>query len=180
MPVSEFKALRNELDTDYRIIVDVAINTGLRMVELWAVRDHREWFKPGRRIIDLPAAGAAKKPKMKETDRTIVLTERGVYAMENFYQNPPKYKSRATMNQSLKRAAVRAGIDPNGINSKSFRKILISWLFETRKELGIDLVDIASSMGHTKDVMMDKYAGMRFSQQEHDDMLEFVKGWGAK
>jgi hypothetical protein len=175
---SEFRALREALNPEYRMIVDGLIHTGARGVEFWAIVKHPEWFHAGRRIIDLPKAGAAKKSKMKYTDRTIKLTVNGVYAMQNIYTNGINFKSRSALNQALKRAAVRIGVSPIGINSKCFRKILISWLVEIRKDKGIDSLDITSSMGHTKDTMMEHYLGMGFSRSEHDDMLDFLKGWG--
>lgn len=175
---SQFRALREELNPEYRMIVDGLIHTGARIVEFWAIVKHPEWFHAGRRIIDLPKIGAAKKDQMKYTDRTIKLTVNGVYAMQNIYTNGIKYKSRSAVNQALKRAAAKAGILPDGINEKGFRKILISWLVEIRKDKGIDSLDITSSMGHTEDTMMEHYLGMGFTKVEHDDMFEFLKGWG--
>lgn len=177
---SEYRALKEELKSDYKMIVDGLINTGARVVEFWAIVKHPEWFSPGRRIIDLPKMGAAKKKKMKDTDRTIKLTVNGVYAMQNIYNNGIKYKSRSSINQALKRAAIRAGINPVGMNEKAFRKILISWLVEVRKDRGIDSLDITSSMGHSEDTMMEHYLGMGFTRDEHNDMLEFTKGWGEQ
>jgi hypothetical protein len=175
---SQFRALREELNPEYRMIVDGLIHTGARIVEFWAIVKHPEWFHAGRRIIDLPKSGAAKKDQMKYTDRTIKLTVNGVYVMQNIYTNEIKFKSRSAVNQALKRAAVRAGILPDGINEKGFRKMLISWLVEIRKDKGIDSLDITSSMGHTEDTMMEHYLGMGFTKVEHDDMFEFLKGWG--
>jgi integrase len=177
---SELRSLREALNPEYRIIIDGLIHTGARGVEFWAIVKHPEWFHAGRRIIDLPKVGAAKKQKMKHTDRTIKLTINGVYAMQNIYTNGIKFKSRSALNQALKRAAIKAGINPIGINSKCFRKILISWLVEIRKDVGIDSLDITTSMGHTKDTMIEDYLGMAFSRIEHDDMLDFLKGWGIQ
>jgi len=177
---SEYKALKEELKPEYKMIVEGLINTGARVVEFWAIVKHPEWFSPGRRIIDLPKIGAAKKKKMKDTDRTIKLTVNGVYAMQNIYNNGIKYKSRSSINQALKRAAIRADINPVGINEKAFRKILISWLVEIRKDRGIDSLDITTSMGHSEDTMLNHYLGMGFTREEHNDMLEFLKGWGEQ
>jgi integrase len=81
------------------------------------------------------------------------------------------------MRDVLIRAAVKAGLGKDGINPKMFRKCLVSWLVECRKELGIDSLEITASMGHSESVMMEDYLGIGFGREDHADMLEFLKGW---
>jgi len=173
--------LREALDPNggYRIIIDGLINTGARVVEFWKIVKNPQWYHASRRLIDLPSIGACKKPMCTQTDRTIKLTERGCAALDIIYSSEIEYRDPASMNQALKRAAKKAGFEHvEGINSKMYRKILISWLIECRKDLGIDSSDIQASMGHTEDTMIASYLGIGFDEQEHADMLAFVKGWG--
>jgi integrase len=174
----EYAKLRENLDPNfgYRIISDVLLNTGLRIVEFWNLSKHKEWYHGSARVIDLPAAGACKKPKCKKTDRTIKLTANGCKALDTFFGME---RDRTAMREALIRAAIKAGFGKEGINPKMFRKCLVSWLVECRKDLGIDSLEITATMGHSQDTMIDNYLGIGFGKDDHIDMLEFLKGWSG-
>lgn len=177
----EYARLRENLDPNvgYRIIIDCLLNTGLRIVEFWNLSKHKEWYHGSARLIDLPASGACKKPKCKRTDRTIKLTAGGCRALDMLFGSELDFRDRTAMREALIRAAVKAGLGKEGINPKMFRKLLISWLFECRKDLGIDSADITVSMGHSEDTMIDNYLGIGFQPEDHADMVAFLKGWGG-
>jgi integrase len=163
----------------YPRIVDGLLNTGARVVEFWKIVKNPQWYKASRRVIDLPTSGACKKPKCTTTDRTIRLSERGVKAMDLIYAAGVDYRDPSAMQQALIRAARKAGFESvEGINSKMYRKMLVSWLVECRKDLGIDVLDIRLAMGHKESTMVEDYLGCGFNDQEHLDMLMFLKGWG--
>jgi integrase len=173
--------LRMNLDQNskYPLIIDGLLNTGCRVVEFWKIVQNPQWYHPSRKIIDLPKEGACKKPECKTTDRTIRLSDKGVKTMDLIYGAGIEYRDPASIQQALKRAAKRYGFESvDGINSKMYRKMLVSWLVECRKDLGIDVLDIRLSMGHTKDTMVEDYLGCAFNEQEHLDMLMYLKGWG--
>lgn len=177
----EYARLRENLDPNvgYRIITDCLLNTGLRVVEFWNLSKHKEWYHASARVIDLPAAGACKKPKCKTTDRTIKLTVGGCRALDLLFGSELQFRDRTAMREALLRASVKAGLGKDGINPKMFRKCLVSWLVECRKDIGIDSVDITANMGHSEDTMIDHYLGIGFQREEHLDMLEFLKGWNG-
>jgi integrase len=177
----EYAKLRENLDPNfgYRIISDVLLNTGLRIVEFWNLSKHKEWYHGSARVIDLPAAGACKKPKCKKTDRTIKLTANGCKALDTFFGMELEFRDRTAMREALIRAAIKAGFGKEGINPKMFRKCLVSWLVECRKDLGIDSLEITATMGHSQDTMIDNYLGIGFGKDDHIDMLEFLKGWSG-
>lgn len=175
----EYAKLRDALDPNvgYRIICDCLLNTGLRVVEFWNLAKHKEWYHASARVIDLPASGACKKPKCKTSDRTIKLTVGGCKALDTFYASELEFRDRTAMREALIRAAIKAGLGKDGINPKMFRKMLVSWLFECRKDLHVDSADITVNMGHSEDTMIDHYLGIKFSAEDHADMLVFLKGW---
>jgi len=178
----QFYKLRENLDPNvgYRLIVDVLINTGLRVVEFWSVAKNPEWYHGSQRVIDLPKEGACKKPRCKTTDRTIKLTAAGCKSLDVFFGANLDFRDRNSMRDALVRAAIKADLGTNGINPKMFRKCLVSWLVECRKDLGIDSMDITVSLGHSEDTMIEHYLGVFSNQKEdHADMLEFLKGWGV-
>ena len=177
---NEYRKFREALDPNcgYRIILDAMVNTGLRITEFWYVSKHPECYHASARVIDLPKVGAAKKPKAKTTDRTIRLTAQGCRALETLYSSGVVFRDRTSMREAFIRAAIKSGLGADGINPKMCRKWLVSWLFECRKDLGIDSADITANMGHGEDVMIQNYLGI-FSQEDHSDILGFLKGWGS-
>lgn len=177
---AEYKLMRECLNQNYRIISDVLLNSGMRIVEFWEFTKNRQWYHSSGGIIDLPERGACKKPNCTSTDRTIRLTERGCRAIDTMFELGVIYRNKDTMRQALMRAAERAGLTNEGINPKMYRKWLISWLVEARKELGIDALDITSSMGHTEATMKSNYLGVfgcSDTDPDHRDMVEYLKGW---
>jgi hypothetical protein len=176
----EYRQFREALDPNfgYRIILDAMVNTGLRITEFWYVVKHPDCYHASARVIDLPKVGAAKKPKAKTTDRTIRLTANGCKALETLYSSGVVFRDRTSMREAFIRAAIKCGLGAEGINPKMCRKWLVSWLFECRKDLGIDSADITANMGHGEDVMIQNYLGI-FSQEDHADILTFLKGWGG-
>jgi integrase len=172
--------IREQLNPEYKMIYDVQLNTGLRQVEFWWLMRNPQCYRSNRRIIDLPKEGACKKPNCKTDSRTIRLTVAGARAMDNIIQNrvgADKPKAERCFGGALTRAAIRAGVNPKGINPKCLRKSMESWLVETRMELGIDFLEIVANQGHTESVSLKNYLGFAWSPQEHRDMLEFFKGW---
>lgn len=172
----QYERLRAELKPEYRIMTDVLIHTGLRIVEFWNLKKNRHWYHRSARVIDLPAIGACKKPKCKRTDRTIRLSDKAINALDRLFEDELDFKDRNSWRGVLIRAAGRSGLGIEGINPKMFRKTLISMLVECRKDLGIDSLEISACMGHSQDTMIDNYLGI-FQKEDHSDILEFLKGW---
>lgn len=176
---SQHYDLRMNLNSDYKKIVDGLLNTGARVTEFWMIVRNPQWFHASRKLIDLPAIGACKKPQCKSTDRTIKLSDRGVKAMSLIYESEIEYRDPTAMQKALKRAALKAGFkSADGINSKMYRKIAVTWLLEARKDLGIDSLDVSQSMGHDEPTERKDYTGSGFNKQEHLDMVSYFRGWG--
>lgn len=180
LTVKQYLKLREPLNSEYRMICDGLVNTGARIVEFWDIVKHPNWFHANRRLIDLPKEGAAKKPEMKQTDRTIFLSSNGIRVMEAIYSAGIKTKDKASFGQALTRAAIKAGLNPSGINPKSFRKDCASWLLEARKDYNIDSYDIARSLGHDIRTLTLNYQGCGFTKDEHRDIVDYFEGWGVQ
>lgn len=174
---AQYLKLTSHLNEAYRLITDAMLNTGLRTVEFWALAEHPEWYHPSSRVIDLPKEGAAKKAKSAKKDRTIRLTAGGCKSLDALFGAKIEYRDRDAMRKALRRAGIAAGFGAKGIMPKMFRKMLASWLTECRKELGIDTLDITANMGHEEKTLRDHYLGIGWSKEEHNDMLEFLRGW---
>jgi hypothetical protein len=177
---SQWEKIREQLDPNggYRQIFDGLLHTGARIVEFWQIVENPQWYHASRRIIDVPAAGACKKPQCKSTDRTIRLSVRGALVMDLIYATGIEHRDPSSMQQALKRAALKAGYDDtDALNSKMFRKMLVSYLVECKRDLGIDGDDIRASMGHNAQTMIEDYLGCAFDEREHSDMLPYLKGW---
>jgi hypothetical protein len=172
--------IRAHLNKEFQMIFDVQLNTGVRQVEFWWLMRNPQCYHPTHRLIDLPKEGACKKPKCKSDARTIRLTVAGARAMDNIYQNrvgAEKPKAERCFGQALTRAAIKAGINPTGINPKCLRKSMESWLVEIRKELGIDFLEILANQGHTDKVSVENYLGFAWPESDRRDMLNFFMGW---
>jgi tryptophan 2,3-dioxygenase len=176
---SQYLRLREQLDPNigYQLITDALLNTGLRTVEFWHLVDNPHWYHSSSRVIDLPAVGAAKKQKSSKKDRTIRLTENGCKSLDTLFAVKIKFKDRDQMGKALKRAAIKAGFGARYINPKMFRKMLVSYLCDCRKELGIDALDITANMGHDEKTLRDHYLGIGFNEKDHLEILEFLQGW---
>jgi integrase len=180
LAVKTYLKFRGELNPEYKVICDGVLNTGARVVEFWEIVKHPAWFHASRRLIDLPKEGAAKKPQMEQTDRTILLSSKGVEVMEAAYTFGITSKDRASFGQAMTRAAIKAGLNPKGINPKSLRKDCASWLLEVRKDYNIDALDIARSLGHDIKTLVKHYDGNGFTKDEHRDMQDYFAGWGVR
>lgn len=169
-----YSLLRSELNDTYKAICDALLHTGMRVEEIWEFLDHPDWFDPKRKCIDMPP-GSIKKIKSLHKDRTVVLTDRGCKAIEYILQMKPAKIQRQDMWITLRSAAERSGIGKQGITSKMFRKSAISWLAVCYPD---KLFKIASSAGHTLDIMRLHYSNLQFEARDLQEMKEFLKGWG--
>lgn len=177
LPPAQTKRFFAVMNPGYRVTCSALLHTGLRLVELWALRDHPEWYHASDRLIDLPKEGSAKKAKIESVDRTIRLTEDGCRAVETFLSVKPPVRESDAFGRALKRYAIKADLGIKGITPKMFRKMLASWLVECKNDLNIDALDIIANMGHDLKTLQKHYLGIGFSQEEHIEMMMFLKGW---
>ena len=171
---SEYLAFRDCLNPTQQILADVALNTGLRWVELWGLVKNPRWYRASRRCIELPL-GSIKKVRCLHKERTVCLTADGCDAVELLFRlHLKKPIARSNLNESFKLAASKS-IGIEGITPKMFRKTLVSWLIKTSPEKAFE---ISASMGHDLNTMRMHYVGIAFERRDVEDMRVFLKGWG--
>lgn len=144
-----------------------------------------DWYKPTRRAIDLPK-GSMLKQKAKQAERTVLLSNAGVQAIETLLsyrkENPDGLRpiSRQAWSETLLRAAskaVAAGelASHTGIAPKMTRKTWSSWLLvaHPHREGSISL-----SMGHDIRTMLRHYAGLGWPADAREQIRHYTAGWG--
>lgn len=178
---SEYKLLRNELNSRHQLILDGLLFTGMRVEEFWRFMNNTEWFKANRRVIDLPK-GSILKVKAKQKERTVMLSVLGTQAIgqlvEAIRKGEVKAISRIAFNRSLQLASEKAHIGKTGISGKMLRKTWISWLMATLEDSKAHLL-IAVSSGHDTNTLAQHYLGLGFPRNERDAIKEYVIGWGS-
>ncbi|MDD5419609.1 MAG: hypothetical protein PHV57_07155 [Methanomicrobiaceae archaeon] len=181
----EARVLRAELSFRNQLIFDAMLYTGMRTVEFWRFIEHPDWYKPSRKAIDLPH-GAMMKKKAKQAERTVLLSNAGVQAIETLLSYMKKHPgevrpiSRQNWLETLQRAALKAMEKGElssivGVVPKMTRKTWVSWLLATYPERE---GSISLSMGHDLRTMLKHYAGLGWPGSARDEMRIYTSGWG--
>ena len=192
----EYNRLRKVAEKDERILMDIALYTGMRYAELLRFQEHPEWFMPERKCVFMPQGsvkGAVRGQKIKKKDdgdkkerkprttpqRYILLSSYGVFILEKYFEDDDRakfYSSLPKWDMRLKKYAKIAGLVEDGkrVTNKSFRKSWESWLTITYPEKqGL----ICQSQGHTQIVSMQHYTSYPFTSTEKEQIKEKVGGW---
>jgi len=183
----EYRAIRSHLSFQHQLLLDGLLFTGMRGVEYSRFLEHPDWYKPTRRAIDLPK-GSVMKKKVKQAERTVLLSNAGVQAVETLLsyrrQNPDDLRpvSRQSWSETLLRAAMKAVTEGrlasiDGIAPKMTRKTWSSWLLTTHshREGSISL-----SMGHDVRTMLRHYAGLGWPADARQEIRQYTAGWGGE
>lgn len=139
---ADYIALRNELPLERRAALDVAVYTGCRRSELFALERNDCDFRNGLLHI--------RGTKTQGSDRYIPLlppvqiVARGLKPGERLV---PRW---SMVHTDLKQACERAGLEPRSLID--LRHTFASWL----KNAGIDSMTIAKLMGHTNSKMVEQ------------------------
>ncbi|MCE5338567.1 MAG: hypothetical protein LLF90_07785 [Methanomicrobiaceae archaeon] len=184
---SEYRAIRSQLSFKDQLRLDGLLFSGMRGVEFERFLENTTWYKPSRRAIDLPKGSNLKK-KAKQAERTVLLSNAGVQAVETLLsyrrQNPDDLRpiSRQAWSETLLRAAGKAKDEGQiastaGIAPKMCRKTWSSWLLATHshREGSISL-----SMGHDIRTMLRHYAGLGWPADAREQIRQYTAGWGGE
>lgn len=145
--------------------------TGMRYREAQRFQDDPTWFDGD--FIIMPA-GSALKEKAKMKERTVHLSNKGKSLMPYFLKSKARLPTRAWWIRVLKRAAIKAKLDPIGLSVKTTRKTWESWLAMSYQH---KLDFIVMSQGHDKNTSMQHYLNLPFLPEDKKAMLPFVEGW---
>lgn len=167
----EAKQLINAIPKrEHEIQFKALLLTGARYVEMQRFQEHQEWFDG--KFIHLPAT-AIKKAKRKQRERWIRLNPLGREVVRSFLETS-KLPTKQAWNQNLKRWAKLAGLGPEGLSAKTTRKTWESWLVFYYPD---KLANIVLSQGHTTLTSIQFYLNMPFTDEDKEEMKEFVEGW---
>jgi len=176
----EYELLRAELNPTHRILFDGMLFTGMRIEEFWRFLDNPHWFQPDRNYVGLPR-GSIKKVQTRYKERTVLLSNIGVRAIRDLVDLANREKlskiSRMGWGQNLKRAALKAKLEPRGIVPKMARKTWVSWLMVTYPEDGLR---VAASLGHDLRTMQEHYLSLPVTAMEREQIRPSVVGWGGR
>lgn len=170
---SEFEAIRSVASPSYRALFDVALLTGMRVVELRLFLQNPTWYDG--KFIHLPRVAISKK-RTTIKQRWVHLSTRGRALVDNINQlvRGDQIPTETALIGYLKRCAARAGINTTGLNMKMFRKTWESWLisyYPDRKE------EIFLSQGHTDLTALRHYVNLPFTDVDRAGMKEWTEGW---
>lgn len=148
--------------------LETMLYTGARYSELKALYKNPRWFQ--NNTIKLPAV---KKLHMFN-ERYIRLNPQGQRAVTYFLRAKDNLPSYQGWDENLKRWAINAGLDPQGISIKTTRKTWESWLVTKYPK---QLEYIFLSQGHTGMTALKYYLMIPFTEQDEKDMEYYTSGW---
>jgi integrase len=162
----EYKKIRNSVKRDRQILLDTLLLTGMRYIELERLYANPSWFDGS--FIHLPEF-AQGKVKRKQKERWIRLSIMGKTMLPQFFELnfiPDRIAFDKWLSYNFKEYPM--------ICAKTFRKTWESWLLITYPHRSLE---IALSQGHTQLTQLNYYANLPFTDQDKEDMKEFVMGW---
>jgi hypothetical protein len=166
---SEIKKIINAIPkADFKDKFEALLFTGMRYHEIRWLFKHKERFS-GSTIL-MPSF----KPKAKHKERYIRLNDQGKRAVDHFLRSKKNFPARDGWNANLRRWCKQAGINDQGISTKTTRKTWESWLvtmYPTSSAL------IFLSQGHTDLISIEYYLMLPFNDQDKLDMKEYTDGW---
>jgi integrase len=164
-----------ELSVDYRIRGDFLLQTAMRLSEAYEVTKQPGYYRRDNHAIFLPFSHKLGKKRCTIKNRSIMLSPKGVDAVEAYIKYNVGLPSYQSMEESFKRAARNAGFDDKYITTKMLRKTMISWLMTCYPERQMQ---IAFSAGHDYATMQGHYLMYGWRKDDIRDMREETAGWG--
>lgn len=155
---------------DYKTMFEAMLYTGCRFEELRWLMKHPDRFDIDAKSIKM----LSKKAKVRHKERYIRLNNNGERAVEYLLRAKKNIPSRDGWNADLRRWCRNAGIDAEGVCSKSTRKTWESWLATTYPE---KYPAIFLSQGHSDKVSIEYYLMLPFSEKDKQEMKQYTDGW---
>jgi hypothetical protein len=169
----EIQAIRKILKEEKRKQFDVLLVTGMRFIEFKRFYYHPEWIDNNGRFIHLPI-GAVKKKRTEFKSRSVRLSSLGAELVPRLFETNKLTKSRGCWDSLLKRVAIKAELNPEGISVKSTRKTWESWLLAKYSKRALE---IWSSQGHNDVVSYKHYMNTAFIESDLKDMEFWTAGY---
>ncbi len=157
----------------YRMRGNLLLYTAMRIVEAKHFANHPEYFRKENRAIFLPKVPGIGKAKCTIKQRTIILSDNGINAIEEFFSHKVGFAAYQNMEDAFVLAAKKADFDTKFITTKCLRKTAVSWMlaiFPTQQS------QISRCVGHDIYTMNDYYLATGFRPTDKKDMIEELKG----
>ena len=157
----------------YRISFEALLYSGMRYVEMQRLQRHHSWLDEKSRFIHIPPMGM-RKVKQIQKERWVRLNPRGLDKILMFLELGKPLPTYQTWEENLRRWANKANMSLKGISTKTTRKTWESWVtfyYPYRYQ------DVLKSQGHSESTSIQFYLGLPFTEQDKNEMKEFVEGW---
>lgn len=170
----ELKQFLTGIDKNkYRISFEALFYTGMRYVEAQRLQRHHDWLDERSRFIHIPSMGM-RKVKQIQKERWIRLNSRGLDKVLMFLELGKPLPTYQTWCENLDRWATKAGLTTKGLSVKTTRKTWESWV---TFYYPYHYQDVLKSQGHSEKTSIQFYLGLPFTEQDKNEMKEFVEGW---
>lgn len=170
---AEYHTLLNAIPKPHhRTMFLVCFWSGMRYIEVQRLHANPDWWSPERRSIHIPESGCRKGAR-RVLERLITPTPSPLESeLSQFFQNdaPPVQK---VWNHNLQRWMQRAGLDPDGISSKTTRKSFEAWLITAR----VPFDEVCLRQGHDQLSPLMYYLKLAFTKQETEEIKRMVKSY---
>jgi integrase len=164
------------LSPTYKMRGDLLLYTGMRIVEAFQFAKHPDYFRKENEAIFLPIVPGIGKARCTILQRTILLPERGIVAVEEFFKHKVGFAAYQNMEAAFVLAAAKADFDTSFITTKMFRKTMVSWLMTVYPDRQSQ---ISRCAGHDIKTMNKHYLADGWRKEDKKDMVEELKGWGG-
>lgn len=175
---AQWHLIENKLNGDYKIRGDFLLQTAMRISEAYYVTRHPECFKEDHGAIFLPYIKGDEsfgKPRALQKERAVLLSPKGVKAVNLFFDKNVGLPSYQAMDLAFKRAAKAADFDIRYIKTKMLRKSFLSWGISAFPDLK---GKFAASAGHSTETMDAYYLAYGFRKEDQKDMKVELVDWG--
>lgn len=152
---------------------EALLYSGCRYVELMRLKEHPDMYEESNGRIHLNSY-AIRKKKIKMKERYVILNPVGKRVIEAYLELDKELPDHNTWRANLKRWAQLANINDGRLSPKTTRKTWESWLVTTYPQL-TNIIFL--SQGHNALTALQHYVTLPFSQQDKQEMKEFVYGW---
>lgn len=166
---SEYRALR--ASSEQPDLLDGALYTGMRYVELQRLQENPAWFDPVG-FVYLPRQ-AILKAKRTQLNRWVKLNPQGIKAVTKFL-GARRLPTWLTWSTWMREWAAKAGMEGRGLGPKTTRKTWESWLAFYYGQNR--LLEIVQSQGHTSGTSLHHYLSMPFQTLDRQEMSYYVSG----
>jgi integrase len=155
----------------HKTMLQTLLYTGMRYIELQRFQEYPSWFQS--EFIHLPKI-ADRKVHRTQPERWVRLNPQGRIVVEYFLQLDEELPAYQNWRDNMRRWAISAGIDPEGMGVKTTRKTWESWLMFYYPNF---MADITLSQGHDTVTSIQHYLNMPFTEVDHIQMKNYVEGW---